>query len=352
MIFALGFLVSGLLALLVLPAFWRRAMRLSTRRLEMLMPVSMTEAVAERDQLRAQAAVEQRRLERKIDAMTQDRAQHMSEIGRRAGIIADLEYDVAVLEEALRAKEADLRQAWAERGAAQIDMHDMTARLRIIDVEFDALVATEQQLRYNFDEQRLEKAALETRVESFRLQDQDLRQRLKAVLLDREEQIELAQRLADERDHLRKELQTAAAWREQLTAVIAEHLVRIEQLEQAERLERRGRLRAEKELDIANKLLAAAEAAMTMRAPVQHAAVQTAWEAQASNQTVQAHASSQGSAPPSNGHEAAIAALPAVSELAPQMEDMQSMQVAPPVDGILEGLHDPRPAPDRHVAAS
>ena len=36
---------------------------------------------------RAQAAVEQRRLERKIEAMTQDRASHMSEIGRRATLI-------------------------------------------------------------------------------------------------------------------------------------------------------------------------------------------------------------------------------------------------------------------------
>ena len=48
MIFALGFLLCGLLALLILPAFWRRAMRLSTRRLEMLMPLSMDEVLAQR----------------------------------------------------------------------------------------------------------------------------------------------------------------------------------------------------------------------------------------------------------------------------------------------------------------
>ncbi len=340
MIFALGFLVSGLLALLVLPAFWRRAMRLSMRRLEMLMPLSMTEAVAERDQLRAQAAVEQRRLERKIDAMTQDRARHMSEIGRRAGIIADLEDDLAVAENALRAKEAELRQAWAELGAAQIDMHDMTARLRVIDVEFDALIATEQQLRYNFDEQRLEKAALQTRIESFRLQDHDLRQRLKAALLDREEHIELAQRLADERDHLRKELQTAAAWREQLTAGVTEHLARIEQLEQGERLERRGRLRAEKELDIANKLLAAAEAAMAMRAPVPHVGPDPAWETRASNEAAPAHALSHDAARPSNGYDATS-----------HIEDLSYPQATPPGEGDAD-FHAPHPMPERHIAAS
>ena len=54
MVFALGFLLCGLLTLLFLPAFWRRAVRLSVRRVEMQMPLSMSEIVAERDQLRAE----------------------------------------------------------------------------------------------------------------------------------------------------------------------------------------------------------------------------------------------------------------------------------------------------------
>ncbi|HEY8578608.1 MAG TPA: hypothetical protein VIL72_01885, partial [Beijerinckiaceae bacterium] len=69
MIFALGFLSAGLLSLLFLPAFWRRAMRLSRRRLEMQMPLSMDEIVAERDQLRAEFAAERRRLEQAHEAL-------------------------------------------------------------------------------------------------------------------------------------------------------------------------------------------------------------------------------------------------------------------------------------------
>ena len=63
MVFAAGFLLAGLLALLFLPALWRRALRLSRRRLEMQMPLSMDEIVAERDQLRAQFASDRRRIE-------------------------------------------------------------------------------------------------------------------------------------------------------------------------------------------------------------------------------------------------------------------------------------------------
>ena len=352
MIFALGFLVSGLLALLVLSAFWRRAMRLSQRRLEMLMPLSMTEVFAERDQLRAQAAVEQRRLERKIEALTQDRASHMSEIGRRAGVIADLRAGLADVEAALRAKEAELREAWAELGALHVDLRDTSARLGVISGSFDALIATEQQMRQTFNEQRLEKAALETRIESFQLQDQDLRQRLKAVQLDREEQLELAQNLAAERDHLRQELQTAQGWREQLTAVIAEHLARIQELENSERVERRGRMRAEKELDIASKLLADAEAAISFRPSGFQAAVEAARTVLAPLEASQVDAPVHGAAALPNGHDASGVADRMMVEPAPHGEEPQ-LPLEPLRNGNGEApVHVPQPMPERHAAVN
>jgi len=63
MFFALGVLVAGLLGLMILPALWRRAVRLSTRRIEMQTPLSMDEVLADRDLLRAEFAVAERRLE-------------------------------------------------------------------------------------------------------------------------------------------------------------------------------------------------------------------------------------------------------------------------------------------------
>ena len=347
MIFALGFLICGLLALLVLPAFWRRAMRLSQRRLEMLMPLSMAEVFAERDQLRAQAAVEQRRLERKIEVMTQDRASHMSEIGRRATMIAALQEDLASIEATLRAQDAEMRQAWAEHGAMQSDVRDVTARLRIIGVELDAAIDAEQQLRQTFDEQRLEKAALETRIDSLQLQDHDLRQRVKATLQDRDDHLELAQRLVAERDHLKLELQTAHGWREQLTATITEHLARIQELELGERLERRARLRAEKELAAANKLLADAEAAMAVRSSGFQAAVEAARAVLVPHEALHAEASSDGAATMPDGHDAT------------GIEDRMMVDPAPhlPLDPPLNGtgeepVHVPQPMPERHAAVN
>ncbi len=63
MFFALGALTAGLLVLLVGPAVWRRAVRLTRRAVEATTPMSLAEVHAARDQLRAEYAVETRRLE-------------------------------------------------------------------------------------------------------------------------------------------------------------------------------------------------------------------------------------------------------------------------------------------------
>ncbi|HEY8127026.1 MAG TPA: hypothetical protein VIF88_16565, partial [Methylocystis sp.] len=85
------FLVAGLFALMFLPAFWRRALRLSMRRLQMLAPMSMEEVVAERDLLRAEFAVRERRLEQAMEATQATRAHDLATLGRHVARIAELE---------------------------------------------------------------------------------------------------------------------------------------------------------------------------------------------------------------------------------------------------------------------
>jgi septal ring factor EnvC (AmiA/AmiB activator) len=177
LIFALGFLSCALLSLLILPAVWRRAVRLSTRRLEMLMPLSMDEVTAQRDQLRAQAAVEQRRIEQRLEAMTRDRARHMSEIGRNAGVIAGLEAEIERLTTAMDTREGDLAEAWTELGALHTTCHDLTSRLRTAEEARSRLDG----LRQQFDVLRVEKTTLELQMNSLRAQDRALRLRLETL---------------------------------------------------------------------------------------------------------------------------------------------------------------------------
>ncbi|MFZ9500805.1 MAG: hypothetical protein ACO27F_04475 [Beijerinckiaceae bacterium] len=140
MVFSLGFLCAGLLALLLLPAVWRRAVRLSRRRLETLTPLSMDEILAERDLLRAQFAVERRRLEQAKEAVEATRARDMAELGRRAVARAAAE---ARLEEA----QAELAQARRRIEALERRLTHARTRGKKLAQERDAQEAADAALR-------------------------------------------------------------------------------------------------------------------------------------------------------------------------------------------------------------
>ena len=137
MIFLLGFLAAGLLALAVAPAIWRRAERLSIRRLEMLMPLSPREVVAERDALRADFAIEARRLEQVAEGHHARLAAAQAELGRAHVTGSDLQTrlfarDAQYVEQAhaLTAAQRDLATAEAIQSAMMKALHDAEALAR------------------------------------------------------------------------------------------------------------------------------------------------------------------------------------------------------------------------------
>jgi hypothetical protein len=83
MFFALGFLGATLLALVTLSAVWHRAVRLTTKRIEGAIPVSMTEIQADKDQLRAEFAMSTRRLENSVEQLKLKTSEQLAEIGRK-----------------------------------------------------------------------------------------------------------------------------------------------------------------------------------------------------------------------------------------------------------------------------
>ncbi len=121
MIFGLGFLLASLCALTILPTVNARAARLARRRIEATLPVSVSEVMAERDHLRAEFAVAQRRLERKAEAAAAHRHADMAAIGTRtmeaeAAQAARIrsEAEVARALERIAGLDGDLAQARAE----------------------------------------------------------------------------------------------------------------------------------------------------------------------------------------------------------------------------------------------
>jgi chromosome segregation ATPase len=97
MLVALGFLAASLIGLLVLSAFWSRAVRLTTTRIKQSMPVSEAEIKAERDKLRAEYAIKVHKLETQLEQAKLSTARQLIEINRRDASISTLETDLIQL---------------------------------------------------------------------------------------------------------------------------------------------------------------------------------------------------------------------------------------------------------------
>ena len=80
--FALGFLCAGFLALMVAPAVWRRAVALTRRRIEASIPLTQSEIQADKDRIRAEYAMANRRLEMNVKALREKAAEQLVEISR------------------------------------------------------------------------------------------------------------------------------------------------------------------------------------------------------------------------------------------------------------------------------
>ena len=95
MYFGIGFLVSSLLGLLFIPAVHNRAVRLTVKRLEASTPLSITEIRADKDQLRAEFAMSNRRLEMRIEKLKAQTTTQLADLGKKTDIINQLKKELA-----------------------------------------------------------------------------------------------------------------------------------------------------------------------------------------------------------------------------------------------------------------
>jgi hypothetical protein len=102
---ALGFLLASLLALLFAPAFWRRAVRLTKRRIEATMPMSAADIQADKDQLRAEFAIELRRVEVALEKAKDKAARELVESNKRRVEIADIRGELETTKSRLQEKD-------------------------------------------------------------------------------------------------------------------------------------------------------------------------------------------------------------------------------------------------------
>jgi chromosome segregation ATPase len=136
MYFALGLLAAGLVALAVMPAVWRRAVRLTKKRIEAATPITMAEFRADKDQLRAEFALSTRRLEMNVEALRRRLSDQLRDINRKrnevGAIKGERERELQHIRE-LEEREAELRRRILD---LEKESADVTQRLRMRDREF------------------------------------------------------------------------------------------------------------------------------------------------------------------------------------------------------------------------
>jgi chromosome segregation ATPase len=209
MIFALGFLAASLCGLLLLPALNARAARLARRRAEARLPLSPAEITAERDFLRAQFAVQQRRLERRVETVQAKRHEDLAAIGAGAMRAAALARDVAARDAEIAQAQAKTRELETELTSAREDGTASFATLRALEEAhadlLDSLLAVRQ--GRGADQPQSEKSALAAERDDLRASLKAAEEALAQTLADRQsgfegENADLRRRITEVADAL------------------------------------------------------------------------------------------------------------------------------------------------------
>ena len=216
--FLIGFLTAAFFALLAAPAISRRARRLAEARARLQSPLSETQARAERDALRGRHAVEMVRVEARLKAAEDDRANHRAELGRQAGRIVALEdlaaeraAEIARQREELTALQRDSRDLSGQLGAQEIALRDFMFQRDDADRAVVDARSTISELETRADENRAVIASLEAQAASLRVEISDLRRAAVAAESERGRLSAAISERIGAANRLKEELESAAA---------------------------------------------------------------------------------------------------------------------------------------------
>jgi hypothetical protein len=230
---ALGFLLGCLLALMLAPPLWNRAVKLTTRKLEATMPMSLNDIQADKDQLRAEFAIELRKVEVALDKAREKATRELIEANKRRVELAVLNTELAtakshlqenenanrVLQQTIKRRLPDLDSRLKAAKKALAELESVNAELRsTVASQSDALKTA----RTTLHNQRADIERLRIALESGSgaairgIGKADARtlaesQRLSAALSKTQEELEHAKTSAQENTLLRRELTRLAS---------------------------------------------------------------------------------------------------------------------------------------------
>jgi chromosome segregation ATPase len=130
MYLAIGFLLSMLCGLMIVPLVHNRAVRLTTRRLEAATPLSMAEIQADKDQLRAEFAMSARRLEMNVEQLKNKTTSQLAELGKKSDAINRMKIELGEKNATIFALEAREKAVKEQLRATEEEFAIRTEALR------------------------------------------------------------------------------------------------------------------------------------------------------------------------------------------------------------------------------
>ena len=127
---AIGFLISMLCGLMIVPLVHNRAVRLTTRRMEAATPLSMAEIQADKDQLRAEFAMSARRLEMSVDQLKNKTTSQLAELGKKSDAINRMKIELGEKNATIFALEAREKAVKEQMRATEEEFAAKTEALR------------------------------------------------------------------------------------------------------------------------------------------------------------------------------------------------------------------------------
>src|SRR3989449_1113109 len=175
MYLAIGFLVSMLFGLMIVPLVHNRAVRLTTKRMEAATPLSMAEIQADKDQLRAEFAMSARRLEMSVDQLKNKTTSQLAELGKKSDAINRMKIELGeknatifslearekAMKEQLRATEEEFAAKTELLRNAEAALTDKQAELARINHELNDRAMTA-------DSRQVELVAVRTQIEQLK----------------------------------------------------------------------------------------------------------------------------------------------------------------------------------------
>jgi hypothetical protein len=143
MLVALGFVAALMVGLLVIRGLWSYAVGLGRRRVERRAPSHIAELKADRDRLKAEFAMQGRRLQLRLDDLKTRMAEQMAEASRNRNRIEQLASELGRRDEEISKRDAEIE---ALRAQAESLERELTERTEMTQAARDDLRAREDEV--------------------------------------------------------------------------------------------------------------------------------------------------------------------------------------------------------------